>query len=55
MDTVPRPFRKQVSTARSILALHGEDLPWSSILTLASQYDNEQESATESEADGGSG
>jgi hypothetical protein len=44
METVPRAFRKQLSTARSFsLTMHNRELTWSNILSLASRQDAEDE------------
>jgi hypothetical protein len=44
METVPRAFRKQLSTARSLsLTMHNRELTWSNILSLASRQDAEDE------------
>ena len=52
LDTVPKSFKKQISTTRSIsLTMNKRDLTWSTILSLASRQDAEQ--GTTSDSDGG--
>lgn len=54
LDSVPKGFRKTISTAESVLAVQHVKLTWDSLLTLASQYDAKRDNtdtASEREAD----
>lgn len=45
LQTIPRSFRKQLSTAKSLMLMQGKDLAWQDILHLASRQDLDGESS----------